>query len=1073
MTSLPNSTIAAIIESTLTNNAMSTSEGSSESPKEPTTSSPQAMSDSTLFSMPNSAITRESLTSHLSLETSSSEITMTNELVSTERSEMTTEGETEEPELSTSETQKITSLPNLTTSANTESALTNNAMSTSVASSESPEEPITSSPKAMSDSTLFSMPNSAITRESLTSHLSLETSSSEITMTNEQVSTERSEMTTEGETEEPELSTSEIQNMTSLPNSTIAAILESTLRNNAMSTSEASSESPEEPTTSSPQAMSDSTLFSMPNSAITRESLTSHLSLETSSYEITMTNEQVSTERSEMTTEGETEEPELSTSEIQNMTSLPNSTIAAILESTLTNNAMSTSEELSESPEEPTTSSPQAMSDSTLFSMPNSVITRESLTSHLSLETSSSEITMTNEQVSTERSEMTTEVETEEPELSTSEIQNMTSLPNSTIAAIIESTLRNNAMSTSEASSERPEEPTTSSPQAMSDSALFSMPNSAITRESLTSHLSLETSSSEITMTNELVSTERSEMTTEGETEEPELSTSETQKITSLPNLTTTANTESALTNNAMSTSEGLSEIPKEPTISFSQASRHSTLSSLPNSAITRESLTSHLTVQTFSPEMTTTNGHVSRETTNNLELSTPSTTESTFTFLKSIQTVSSSDLPSNMTTATDKMNTSMQSTTASEPSVTKVLSSMSQIPPSTSFKNVTSNISSSGVTHSSNAVLSTKMHTTEVHHLTLSSRTTAVRVLTTNQKGLSPTSHSSTISAHFSSTQSITLNCTAEDCRCDGAPCFFNVTSNDCKCQCNSSTFGNSCEFGGNNIPVIIGVTPTRKVNISLRIMKNFDLSFKNLKSSESQKFINIIIHELEFLCKGASPENFMDVKIIDLRNGSIIAETVAQYSYPNNQSQINFLNNDLVSTLKAIFNNTDSFKNLSQALGGFAVNVINIYPQPLVIMSIMDLKPFVSCDVGFANYTPEIVDGGWECVSPCVNSPDYCHQQGECFNAKTGPVCKCFEPQLGQYYGAQCQFYRRTAQFYGVLFGVLASGLFLLLVIGMITGIYWKRKRKTRFWDINKLCVRRWSSVKEEYFRFHQDYT
>ncbi|XP_023693376.1 mucin-3A [Paramormyrops kingsleyae] len=254
---------------------------------------------------------------------------------------------------------------------------------------------------------------------------------------------------------------------------------------------------------------------------------------------------------------------------------------------------------------------------------------------------------------------------------------------------------------------------------------------------------------------------------------------------------------------------------------------------------------------------------------------------------------------------------------------------------------------------------------------------------------------------------------------------------------------------------------------------MKNFDLSFKSLTSTESQKFINIIIHELEFLCKGASPENFMDVKIIDLRNGSIIAETVAQYSYPNNQSQINFLNNDLVSTLEAIFNNTDSFKNLSQALGGVPANVINIYPQPPVILSIKDLKPFVSCDVGFANYTPEIIDGSWQCVSPCVNSPDYCHHQGECSNAKTGPICKCFEPQLGQYYGAQCQFYQRTAQFYGVLFGVLASGLFLLLVIGMVIGIYWNRKRKTRFWDTSKFGVRRQSSVKEESFRFHQDYT
>lgn len=51
--------------------------------------------------------------------------------------------------------------------------------------------------------------------------------------------------------------------------------------------------------------------------------------------------------------------------------------------------------------------------------------------------------------------------------------------------------------------------------------------------------------------------------------------------------------------------------------------------------------------------------------------------------------------------------------------------------------------------------------------------------------------------------------------------------------------------------------------------------------------------------------------------REGSVIAESVAEYNYPNNNSQILFLNNDLGPTLEKIFNDSNSFKNLSIALG------------------------------------------------------------------------------------------------------------------------------------------------------------
>lgn len=63
--------------------------------------------------------------------------------------------------------------------------------------------------------------------------------------------------------------------------------------------------------------------------------------------------------------------------------------------------------------------------------------------------------------------------------------------------------------------------------------------------------------------------------------------------------------------------------------------------------------------------------------------------------------------------------------------------------------------------------------------------------------------------------------------------------------------------------------------------------------------------------------------------RPGSIIVKSTAQYNYPNNQSQINFLNKDLESTLTKLFNNSDLLKHLSEALGNVSVQDAEVQMQ------------------------------------------------------------------------------------------------------------------------------------------------
>ncbi|XP_029103788.1 interphotoreceptor matrix proteoglycan 2 [Scleropages formosus] len=241
-------------------------------------------------------------------------------------------------------------------------------------------------------------------------------------------------------------------------------------------------------------------------------------------------------------------------------------------------------------------------------------------------------------------------------------------------------------------------------------------------------------------------------------------------------------------------------------------------------------------------------------------------------------------------------------------------------------------------------------------------------------------------------------------------------------------------------------GAIPTRKVNISLRISKDFDSSFENLNSSLSKKLIRTLIHKLKILCNSADPQNFKDAEVIGLRRGSVIADCVAEYTYPNNEGQITFLNTNLEPTLQRIFNNSDNLKHLTQDLGGTAVEVTKISLQPTLIKNIEDLKPFLACTLDFANYTMEVISGSWQCLGLCRKDPNYCHQHGDCFNVKTGPICKCFGSDLEQYYGEQCQLYRRAAGFYGVLFGVLIAGLLFLLILISVVVIFCKRRYEQR---------------------------
>ncbi|KAK3536741.1 hypothetical protein QTP86_022983, partial [Hemibagrus guttatus] len=257
---------------------------------------------------------------------------------------------------------------------------------------------------------------------------------------------------------------------------------------------------------------------------------------------------------------------------------------------------------------------------------------------------------------------------------------------------------------------------------------------------------------------------------------------------------------------------------------------------------------------------------------------------------------------------------------------------------------------------------------------------------------------------------------------------------------------------------------SPTRKANISLRILKEYNPDFENLNSGASKRLISILSHELSGICRRAAPQNFRNLKILSLLPGSIIVRSLAQYNYPNNQSQIDFLNKDLEPTLTNLFNSSDTLQHLSQALGNVSVQDTEVLMQTAEIANISDLKPYLNCNSDFANYTLNIVEDAWVCEGPCKRNHGYCNAHGDCVNVKTGPMCLCYKSSFQEYYGPQCELFRRGAGFYGTLFGSL--GATLLLFIAMTIGIVVVQLRRRKCWSISSSHDSRRSNLFGDYF-------
>ncbi|GCB77491.1 hypothetical protein scyTo_0020580, partial [Scyliorhinus torazame] len=304
--------------------------------------------------------------------------------------------------------------------------------------------------------------------------------------------------------------------------------------------------------------------------------------------------------------------------------------------------------------------------------------------------------------------------------------------------------------------------------------------------------------------------------------------------------------------------------------------------------------------------------------------------------------------------------------------------------------------------------------------------------------------------------------------CTClNGGMCNSSATTEDhCVCHCPPFTFGEHCQNGDNNTHALLSPnTPQREVSLSFWINKTWDKMLENTTSAAYKNLTGSLTSLLTPLYKKASPRHFHKVVINELREGSIVANSSGLYNYSNNQAEINYLNNDLTTTLLSIVNTSERLKNLTESVGN-TVTLTRVYAPVPPIKNITELN--ITCALSFDKYRANCSNGNHcICEGPCKRNLGICSHNGQCFNQAGGSVCECYPQTFYQYTGTYCETFIRNSRFYGVLFGVLAAGLLLLIVI--IIAIIFCCRRK-RSWRTDHRDSVKWYSIDEEYFRFPQ---
>ncbi|XP_063297787.1 mucin-4 [Pelobates fuscus] len=272
---------------------------------------------------------------------------------------------------------------------------------------------------------------------------------------------------------------------------------------------------------------------------------------------------------------------------------------------------------------------------------------------------------------------------------------------------------------------------------------------------------------------------------------------------------------------------------------------------------------------------------------------------------------------------------------------------------------------------------------------------------------------------------------CTCGECEANycnnGGTCTRVGTSCTQKCTCPPAFIDDRCIIAGNNFPAQLKAS-TKMRTISLTI-KNTGANFTDVEAYSKVNEVLSFIPQYKNATGFLSPWNESDF---------FISNVTAQFMYVANLTIIQFLNNELVSTLRTRLGITKRATS----------NLTVISVEDGFKLTKSELQNSLSCELnGYGGYTLDAEN--FQCVSVC-NS--YCKNNAKCEQILNKTLCSCVSFSIYTTSGAQCENLTMNLNaFFGILFGALAFLFLLLLGIGL--GIYCYRKRKNKEDDTERL--------------------
>ncbi|XP_078521498.1 uncharacterized protein LOC144790640 [Lissotriton helveticus] len=289
--------------------------------------------------------------------------------------------------------------------------------------------------------------------------------------------------------------------------------------------------------------------------------------------------------------------------------------------------------------------------------------------------------------------------------------------------------------------------------------------------------------------------------------------------------------------------------------------------------------------------------------------------------------------------------------------------------------------------------------------------------------------------------------------------------------CKCTSESQRSPCTVAGNTfIPQPFKAIPTRQVDIKLTMIgealsdavhrgKNSYLALQNsINATVSQILRNLPLSVFNKI----SAIRFMTLE------GKEVAFVTSDFIYENSHNVINFLNENLGTSIVNTFNKAPPQKRRLMNIALAPLSRDDITTRRILYKE--DLKKYFICSLyGYSGYLLEYTSVGFVCTSPCES--DYCQNDGVCKHDESGPTCRCVPYAIYTPYGEKCQNLGVTlSAFYGILFGVLVFLLLLLVCLCLVAYCCWRRRQGAHPADKHQLKETP-GNIRCAQFRWHSE--